>query len=614
MQIALPDLSAADSELSNEAKAGYLWEMLSYFGCHAGVEETVRGAAREAGFNELTYDAFVRRIERALEEAGFGDFEVVRKNAQGRAMYEDAQARRYTDMEIRVVVPGGSVESVVVFHAHKCVVSSASPLLSSMIEQRGSNMVGSDAMNDVYEIHEIPVDVFRVCMEFMYTGEVRVDAPMEPDFVAGLVLAADMLLIAEGLFPLIGRELLDEASAPRAIEAACMTHATRATRWLVDTCAVYIVRSLARGMPDSIACLPTGAIYAIAGEAARVIGDQAYRRAAGEAGEADRRADGEAEKWTMRVGKAVIARMGMEPRQMNAHLIETGTPVNAHSGNYRATFEKIDTTEAPVSRGRTKMSTVPEDGKHTFVFCIGQREYVACVRRSRESSAVKAVKAVEAVKTPGSVRVTVAFRSNEPAQAPQLVTVRAEGLSTHAVLVCGREVTLEVPFSALDPGGVLLVEVEADPLFAICSEVVRLTVQQGPEAVAIVAGLDSRVLGWILSTKSRVALCAASYEAILRELATRDSEDDRVELTKALVSGFETNGVSTGDVTALLVRVPCLFDEDNERMLDVLVSYAVGLAGTVEGETAREQLMGLIRCMSDGIRKSVPKSKAMRIE
>ena len=608
MPIALPDISAADSTLSNEARAGYLWEMLSYFGCHEGVEETVRGAAREAGFNELTYDAFVRRIERALEEAGFGDFDVVRKNAQGRAMYEDAQARRYTDMEIRVVVPRGAEG---VFHAHKCVVSSASPLLRAMIEQRGSNMVGSDAKNDVYEIREIPVDVFRVCMEFMYTGEVRVDAPMEPDFVAGLVLAADMLLLAEGLFPLIGRELLDEASAPRAIEAACMTHATRATRWLVDTCAVYIVRSLARGMPDSIACLPTGAIYAIAGEAARVIGYQAYRRADGEA---DRRADGEAEKWTMRVGKAVIARMGMEPRQMNAHLIETGTPVNAHSGNYRATFEKIDTTEAPVSRGRTKMSTVPEDGKHTFVFCIGQREYVACVRRSRESSAVKAVKAVEAVKAPGSVRVTVAFRSNEPAQAPQLVTVRAEGLSTHAVLVCGREVTLEVPFSALDPGGVLSVEVEADPLFAICSEVVRLTVQQGPEAVAIVAGLDSRVLGWILSTKSRVALCAASYEAILRELATRDSEDDRVELTKALVSGFGTTGVSIGDVTALLVRVPCLFDEGNERMLDVLVSYAVGAAGNEAAHAAREQLMGLIRCMSDGIRKSMPKSKAMRIE
>ena len=594
MQIALPDLSAADSELSNEAKAGYLWEALSYFGCHEEVEETVRGAAREAGFNELTYDAFVRRIERALEEAGFGDFDVVRKSAHGRAMYADAQARRYTDMEIRVVAPGGSVE----FHAHKCVVSSASPLLRAMIEQRGGNMVGSDAMNDVYEIREIPVDVFRVCMEFMYTGEVRVDAPMEPDCVAGLVLAADRLLIADGLFPLIGRELLDEASAPRAIEAACMTHATRATRWLVDTCAVYIVRSLARDSPDSLDCgMPMGAIYAVAGEAVKVIGEAERNEA--ERLEADRRADGEADKWTMRVGAAVIARTGMAPCQLHASLIETGTPANAHSGNYRATFE----TEAPVSRGRTKMSAVPEDGKHTFVFCVGQREYVACVRRVREPSAFKA-------------RVTVAFRSNEPALAPQLVTVRAAGLSTHAVLVCGREHSLEVPCSMLDPSGVLTVEVEADPLFSICSEVVRLTVQQGPEAVAIVAGLDSRVLWWILSTKSR--LCVASCETILREIAARDSEDDRVELTKALVSGRGTNWLSMGDITALLGRVPCLFDEDNERMLDVLVSYAVGLAGTVGNETAREQLMGLIRCMSDGIRrnipKSVPKSKAMRIE
>ena len=611
MQIALPDLSAADSELSNEAKAGYLWEALSYFGCREEVEETVRGAAREAGFNELTYDAFVRRIERALEEAGFGHFDVVRKSAHGRAMYADARARRYTDMEIRVVAPGGSVE----FHAHKCVVSSASPLLGAMIEQRGGNMVGSDAMNDVYEIREIPVDVFGVCMEFMYTGEVRVDAPMEPDCVAGLVLAADRLLIADGLFPLIGRELLDEASAPRAIEAACMTHATRATRWLVDTCAVYIVRSLARGSPDST-ILPAGAIYAVAGEAVKVIGErsreaernEADRRA--ERSEAERSEEGEAEKWTMRVGAAVIARTGMAPCQLHAHLIETGTPANAHSGNYRATFEKINATEAPVSRGRTKMSAVPEDGKHTFVFCVGQREYVACVRRVRDPRAFDA---------PGSARVTVAFRSNEPALAPQLMTVRAAGLSTHAVLVCGREHSLEVPCSMLVPSGVLSVEVEADPLFSICSEVVRLTVQQqGPEAVAIVAGLDSRVLWWILSAKSRgsVALCAASCEAILREIATRPSEDDRVELTKALVSGRGTTAVSMGDITALLARVPCVFEEGNERMLDALVSSAVVLVG-LDG-TAREQLMGLIRCMAEGIRRSIPnsmpKSKTMRIE
>lgn len=578
--IAIPDpVSSVGRALSNQKIAGYLWETLSYFGCYERVEDTIQETAREEGFNALTYDAFVRRVERALEEAGF---EVVKRNAQGRAMYADSQARRYTDMALHVVGPG---RAVTVFNAHKCVMSSASSLLKAMIEQRRTNMIGSAGMDDVYEILDIPADVFRVCMEFMYTGEVHLDVPMGSDLVAGLVLAADRLFIADGLLQLVGRELVNEENAPRAIEAAYMTHATDATRWLVDMCAVYIARSLERngdgmegnpitGLPIR---LPPGAIYAIAGE---VINEQAAQISQSPG-------SGEIDAWMRSVGSAVLACTGTETRDLLAHLIATGTPTNEHAGNYRATFEKIDTTGAPVYWGRFKMSTVAYDGRYTFVFRIGQIEYVACVRKSKPS------------KTPGSVRITVAFRSNEPAQAPQLVTIRTAGRSAHTVLTCGHQHNLEVLCSELERGGIISVEVEADPLFAICSEVIRQTVQQGgPRAGALVAGLDTRVLVWILNTESRGV---SSYEAILREVAIRPSEHERVELTKALISGFVISGVSMSDITALLGQVPSLFEADNEVTLDMLVSYSVGLAGD---ESVRDQLMGLIRCMSQGIRKS----------
>jgi hypothetical protein len=588
--IAIPDPVSVGQALSNEAIAGYLWETLSYFGCDERVEKTIKDTASEEGFNALTYDAFVRRVERALEEAGF---EVAKRNVKGRAMYADSHARRYTDMELHVVGPD---RAVTVFHAHKCVMSSASSFLKAMIEQSHTNMIGSDGPYEVYEILEIPVDVFRVCMEFMYTGEVHLDVPLGSDLVAGLVLAADRLFIADGLFQLIGRELVNEENAPRAIEAAYMTHATDATRGLVDMCAVYIVRSLARngdGMEGNPIAglqirLPPGAIYAIAGE---VINEQAAQisQSPGQA------YSGEIDALMLSVGAAVLACTGTETRNLLAHLIATGTPTNEHAGNYRATFASIDTTGAPVYWGQFRMSTVPYDGKYTFVFHIGQGEYVACVRKSNPS------------KTPGSVRITVVFRSSEPAQAPQLVTIRAAGRSVHAVLTCGYQHNLDVPCSELENGVIISVEVEVDPLFAICSEVIRATVQQGgPRAVALVAGLDTRVLVWILNTESRRV---SSYEAILREVAIRPSKDDRVELTKALISGFGISGVSMSDITALLSSLPCLFEADNEVILDMLVSYSVGLAGD---ESVRDQLTGLIKCMSQGIRNATAMT-AMRI-
>ena len=597
MPVAVPD--AGPVALSNKDIAGYLWETLSYFGCDDRVETIVRETAREEGFNDLVYDALVRRIERALEEGGF---EVVKRGERGRAMYADAQAGRYTDIEIRVV--GGPDQSIVVFRAHKCVVSAASPFLRATIEQHRTNMVGaelSDA-NDTYEIREIPADVFRVCMEFMYTGEVRLDAPMEPGLVAGLVLAADRLLIADDLLPLIGREIVSEASAPRVVEAVYMIHdTTHAARGLVDMCAMYIVRSLARtdqagsdarsidrsivsplsqlspaSSMSPVIGLPLGAIYAVAG----IVVNEGHER---------RYQDDEGDKWMMSVGTAVLPCTGMKPWDLQARLIETGTPPNEHAGTYRKTV-----AFAPASLG--------DEGIEMGSVSVGQREYTARVRKSSKSST-----------TAGSVRITVAFafKSSSPSLPPQLVTIRAAGRSAHALMTSGHEHDLDVPLSDLDsagdPSGLVTVEVEADPLFAICLEVIRLAVQEGPHAAAAVAGLDTRVLLWILCGDFVIS----SYDAILREIASRPSEEDRVALMKAAVSGFgqmRYNAVSVSEITALLGSVPALFDAGNERLLGMMLSYAVEkCTGRPAGDPVRDQLMGLMECVAHGTRKSAVK-------
>jgi hypothetical protein len=591
LPIAVP--GAAPVALSNNDIAGYLWETLSYFGCDDRVETIVRETAREEGFNDLVYDALVRRIERALEEGGF---EVVKRGERGREMYADAQAGRYTDMEIRVV---GLDQSMVVFRAHKCVVSAASPFLRATIEQRRTNMVGAE-LSETYEIREIPADVFRVCMELMYTGEVRLDAPMEPGLVAGLVLAADRLLIADDLLPLIGRELVSEASAPRVVEAVYMIHdTTQAARGLVDMCAMYIVRSLARtdqagsdarSIDRSIASplsplsqlspasrgLPLGAIYAVAG----IVVNEGHER---------RYQDDEGDKWMMSVGTAVLACTGMKPWDLQARLIETGTPPNEYAETYSKTV-----AFAPASLG--------DEGTEMGSVSVGQREYTACVRKSSKSS--------KSSTTAGSVRITVAFSSSgdNPSLAPQLVTIRAAGRSARALMTSGTEHDLEVPFSELDSTGDLVkVEVEADPLFAICLEVIRLAVQEGPRAAAALSGLDTRVLLWILCGDFVIA----SYDAILREIASRPSEEDRVALMKAAVSCFgqtRYNAVSVSEITALLGSVPALFDAGNERMLGMMLSYAVEMCtGRSTGDPVRDQLMGLMECVAQGTRKSAVK-------
>lgn len=594
LSVAVPD--AGPVELSNKDIAGYLWETLSYFGCDDRVETIVRETAREEGFNDLVYDALVRRIECALEEGGF---EVVKRGERGRAMYADAQAGRYTDMEIRVV---GRDQSVTVFRAHKCVVSAASPFLRATIEQRRTNMVGAELSDasDTYEIREIPADVFRVCMEFMYTGEVRLDAPMEPGLVAGLVLAADRLLIADDLLPLIGRELVSEASAPRVVEAVYMIHATQAARGLVDMCAMYIVRYLARtdqagSDARSIVSplsplspmgplgrmsqgLPLGAIYAVAGTVVNEGHERRYQ-------------DDEGDKWMMSVGTAVLACTGMKPWDLQARLIETGTPPNEYAGTYSKTV-----TFAPVSLG--------DEGIEMGAVSVGQREYTARVRKSSKSST-----------TAGSVRITIAFAlgssADDPSLAPQLVTIRVAGRSAHALMTSGHEHDLDVPLSDLDsagdPSGLVTVEVEVDPLFAICLEVIRLVVQEGPRTAAAVAGLDTRVLLWILCGDFVIA----SYDAILREIASRPSEEDRVALMKAAVSGFgqmRYNAVSVSEITALLGSVPVLFEAGNERILGMMLSYAVEMCtGRPAGDPVRDQLMGLMECVAQGTRKSVVK-------
>jgi hypothetical protein len=560
----LPDPSSCRAALSNKEIAGYLWETLSYFGCTERVDAIIKRTADEEGFNALTFDAFIRRIERALDEAGF---EVAKRAVPWRAMYADAQAGRFTDMTINVFGANGANGTVVVCRAHKCVLSSASPFLKAMIEHRSHpsmHNIGAASIDEAYEIRDIPAHVFAICMEFMYTGQVRRDVPMEPDLLAGVVIAAGHLIISDGLLSLIGRELITETNALCALQAACITHATDGTRRLVEKCAVHIVRTMDQGCFPLAPALPMAALYAIAGEVVNEQPDDKEAR----------------EKRMMHVGTAVLALTGREKYELHAHLIANGTPPNMHAGNYRVTFANIDTTNAPVYKGRRKHTARCAD-EHTFFFCIGQCEYAACVETSAES-----------------VRITVvALRTVDAKseQAPQLVTIRTAESSMQAVLAYGcigaRSLILKVRPADLDQSGIISVEIEADPLFAISSELIGLAVQQG-DTIEFGWGLDARVLEWILKTKCQ----RASYAAILHDLTFRE---DYIRLTDALISGFGVGGVSTSEMTGLLSQVPSLFDPNRKGMLDMLVKHAIGCSAK---EPDRAPLMGLIDCISQGIR------------
>lgn len=440
--IALPE-ATSDESVSNVELVETMLTILSYAGYTDDVESCIRLTAQQEGFNELSFGECMRRVEGGLKAAGHSVATTPQLTVQGRAMYKNAIDGLYTDIAIKAFDEG--TKGWVVFPAHKCTLASASPFFSALIE-RSHHPTRSFSGDDAYALHGISPDALSICMEFIYTGEVSRDIstePEAPDLLARVVLAADMLVISSGLFPLVGRELLSKANALRVIEAACTAGASDHTRTLIEECAALIVRNADIIDPAAFSCasFPVDAVYAIASELVdHPHADSATRDAR-----------------LSRVYAALRTRYGASSTgELQAHLIEYGPPRNEHAMWWSREFESIDAINAP----EACRTGGPYDGVYSRAFQIGQCLYDLLVRKATFGPG------------PG-VRITVILRSIlKNGSAPQLVTISAAGCSTRFVLRVGRtRHSLSVQSADLDRA--MCVVVSADPVFHVCTEMAR---------------------------------------------------------------------------------------------------------------------------------------------
>ena len=436
--IALPEATSADS-VSNVELVETMLRILSYAGYADDVESCIRLTAQQEGFNELSFGECMRRVEDGLKTDGHTVASTPQLTVQGRVMYQNAIDGVYTDIALKAF--DDDIKAWVGFPAHKCTLASASPFFSALIE-RNHHPTLPFSGDDAHTLHGISADALSICMEFIYTGEVRREISTEPEagLLARVVIAADMMVISSGLFPLIGRELLSKANALRVIEAACTAGASDHTRTLIEECAALIVRNADIIDPGAFSCasFPIDAVYAIASELVdNPHADSATR---------DTR--------LARVYAALRTRYDASSTgELQAHLIEYGPPKNEHAMWWSREFEDIFAIDAPEPR--------PYDGVYTRTFQIGQCMYDLLVRKRRS----------KATTGPGvTITVTRSPRTDKE-DSPQLVTVSAAGRSTRAVLHAGCALSVQ----SADRDGAICVVV--DPVFRVCTEMAALALK-----------------------------------------------------------------------------------------------------------------------------------------
>jgi hypothetical protein len=455
--IALQEETSAESA-SNVERVATMMRLLSYAGYMDDVGSCIRLTAQQEGFNELSFGECMRRVEDGLKTAGHTVAATPRLTVQGRVMYQNAIDGVYTDIALKAF---DDSNGWVVFPAHRCILASASPFFSALIE-RNHHPTLPFSGDDAYALHGISADALSICMEFIYTGEVRRDISTEPGLLARVVLAADMMVISSGLFPLVGRELLAKANALCVIEAACTAGASDHTRTLIEECAALIVRNADIIDPAAFSCasFPIDAAYAIASE----LVDNPHAEGATR----DAR--------LARVYAALRARYGTSSTgELQAHLIEYGPPRNEHNMWWSREFESIVAINAPPEPWH---GSVLLDGVYCRMFQIGKCRYALLVLKARPPRSARSKTRAPVPRDAGArgVTVTVILRSrteSEDSPAPQLVTLSAAGCSTRAVLSAGCSLSVQ----SADLDGAICVVVNADPVFHVCTEMAALEIK-----------------------------------------------------------------------------------------------------------------------------------------
>ncbi len=517
-----------------------------------GIEACIHRAAREADFDAISLSEAIRRVERALEAAGFA-VTTPPVAALGRAMHDDAlAAHRYTDAQ--VVVEHAGLQTT--FRAHSCVLAAGSAYFEAMLACRKVGR-GAACEGEPLVLRDLmPPAAFAECLRFIYTGAAGADA-MPPALLADVVLAADALRM-RGLVLFVAHELVTDASAPVVLDVACALGESAATAALVEACAARIAACDSLE-PHAFAADDGGrisyeAVYAIVA-AAMTGGTLNAAR-------------------VQRVGAAALAWMRLSLCELHARLATAAETVRvSHTTLHRESFER--------SAAGARAEPV--------AFCLGTRRYTAHVQRAAEG----------AEGAEGALELTVVLVSN--ALAPQMVTVRCGERSKRALLAfAGARATVVVEAVGAAEAGGLSFEVEADVMFDLCSALAVLTFET--HAARVVATFDSSVLAWVLR---QLGLRLDAMAALRGALERPTSLVDRMTIVSVISSCV--GNLRLRDLAELLDTAPAVLAPDNEGILDVLVRSAIEGIDTTDDE--REAIVALVESVARNARHASPSKR-----
>ena len=519
------------TQLSNGQMLGMVASMMSAAGDTKA--SVCVGRARDLCVGDLsTMSRFecILFVEELLRQDGIVVLSPRREHDQ--KMLRMASERKHADMTIEVWHPTDTTRT---FGANKSVLYQTA-YFAAMIDAEATNT----EWDGVYRIRMKP-SVFEFVLEYIYTGSFTIAVAPEPDMLASIAVAADMLQL-----PLLIAACADfvcPTSALVVLRAAARAE-TPAMGMLVERCASAIVlgASCAHDLdPRAFVAdgvLPLHAVYAIAAQAVLAM---------------SRFSPEETRAMIGRVWPAVQARFdGTSLCDLQASLLEdslleaslglSGARRPRLLGPYSKTFT-LDLDRASADHHHDTIDHIMVD------VTMGEQCVHLLVKKKLRRDCIEIEGHLYALGDTDLDYVS-ALRAS-----PQLIVIRTEAgtayTDIHFAPYCCT--SFSIPVEELEDSSSegkqrpLRFTVEVDPLFAFVTAVAVCTLQR--DTAEIVKRFESSTLTWILSSSK------SAYDPIhaLRALANRVEQ-----------SGWDDRDMIAGDLAPKLSDVPV------GQLLDIL--------------------------------------------